>query len=113
MDTKKIYTREDLTRADEDHTGYVVQVCNLCGGESLVDGDMIQHEPSCPFADPAVLAIQGLTMTAPRDVICGDCPAVDRPCVVPDWSLESHETLVSKCGRYSVENDRIPDVNAK
>ena len=114
MDTKKIYTREDLTRIEKGPAGFDVLVCCLCGDRGLEEGDMITHEPSCPFASSAVLVIQGLTLTAPRDVICGACPAKDRPCVVPDWKQESHETLLSACGRYSVENDeRTPDVDTE
>ena len=105
---KQIYTRKDLTGTEEEPCGFVVQVCKLCDSRSLADGDLIQHNASCPFGNPLVLAIQSFTMTAPRDVICGACPAKDRPCVVPDWSLESHETLKTTCGRYAVENERIP-----
>ncbi len=102
---KQVWRREELTREDEGPCGFALTVCNLCGGESLEAETvtLIAHDRDCPLANPDVLGVSVLTMT---NIICEACPARDRPCVVPDWSLETHETLLASCGRYAVENGR-------
>lgn len=100
MATKKIYTREDLTTHGD---GFAV--CSLCHGRSWETCDDIypdDHEDDCPLANPEVVGVTVFTMTRARDVICGACQG---ECVVPDWSLETHEVLRAKCDRYCAAED--------
>ncbi len=113
LDPDKVYTRADLTRTKEGPCGFAVQVCGLCDGRSLAGDDLIDHDMSCPFGNSFVLAIQGVALTAPREDICGQCPAKDRACVVSDWQASTHQTLMKACGRYAVDDGRIDDVDAE
>ncbi len=110
MTTKRSYTRADLTRSAES-CGDSWTECALCLGNDL--GDLLgdpSHDEDCPLAKPEVLGIMVTSLSKPRESICGQCPAMDRPCAVPAWREESHETLMIKCGRYAVDSDRVEDV---
>ena len=99
---KQIYTRAELVDQDCDDRGQVFQVCNLCGGMSWEDEDVIDHENDCPLNDPNVLAIQAVTMTIPREDICGldTCPKACC-CFSDGWRGHTHEDLLLTCTRYA------------
>jgi hypothetical protein len=109
----RIYRREECVRQEEGPCGFVTTVCNLCGGSSLEAGELIEHEPDCLFADPDVLAFQGVTMTTPRSDICGksrtdlwaECPnRVLGLCPADEWRGHTHEDLLAMCQRYAIQD---------
>ena len=106
MATKRSYTREDLTRPDEGPDGVVEQVCVLCGGCDDFDHVVI-HATGCPLDDELVLGVMVTSLSKPRQEICGECPAMDRPCAVKAWREETHETLMIQCPRYSIDAKRM------
>lgn len=111
MEAKAIYTREDMAGTDEGYCGFVIQVCRLCDGRSLAEGDLIKHDESCPFKWPEVIAVQCVALTKPRGDICTQCAADGREnCVVASlggWKQCSHQKLLESCGRYSVDHGRM------
>ena len=108
---KRIYTREELMSVGEEPYGVVHSVCDLCGGQSWEHIETLfpdDHEDDCVLANPDVFGVTVSAMTRAREDICGDCPASERAnCVVTDWLLECHETLLAKCCRYAVEDERL------
>lgn len=95
---KKTYTRMELTQTAP--PGPQEWLCVLCHGLGYRLTD-IRHADNCPLANAAVLGVDIVVRTAPRQDICGVCPGT---CVVPDWRQESHEYLRTACGRYATED---------
>ena len=100
----KFYSREDLTRLFVGNCEMTVAMCQLCSGISLEGDDKqeIEHVRGCPLGYPPATGVTVSLCTAPHDDVCEACPASDRPCAVPDWREESHESLQKACGRYAV-----------